>query len=119
MANYELVEDEKGDFYDTVIYDRTSPDQYSKPQKISFAGKGITLAKLFINKTDTFATPDKTVVLSLLNDFTVRWSINSVDIPATGDYYVQIMLYNVAGSLVRRTWEPLTMKVKPKQGPNP
>lgn len=117
MANYELVEGEAGDPYDTVIYDRNDLDEYGKPRKISFAAKAITQAVMYIAATNAIGTPLKTIELTLPNDYTLRWSVIPVDIPPQGDYYVQIKMLNVSGDLIRKTWEPLTLKVKPAMGP--
>jgi hypothetical protein len=117
LANYELVEGEAGDPYDTLIYDRNDLDQFGKPKLISFAAKGITKAMIYISNTVNFGTPVKSIVPTLPNDYTVRWSVIPADIPPAGDYYVQIKLFNNTGDLVRKTWEPLTLKVKPALGP--
>lgn len=117
LANYELKEGEQGDVYDTTIYDRSLLDQYNNPLPISFSQRGITQAIMYISSTVNFNSPIKTITCSLVGDSVVRWLIQSGDIPSAGDYYVEIKLLDNSSILIRKTYEPLTMKVKPKLGP--
>lgn len=123
MANYELVEGENGDPYDTLIYDKNKLDTFGNPQLISFSAKGITQATLYIAATTNFENnPLKTITLTLPNDYTVRWNVQAGDIPPatgispSGDYYAQIVMKDVSGNIVRKTYDILTVKVKPKLG---
>lgn len=116
MADIELVEDEKGDFYDITIYDKENLDSKGRPKLILFADLGITQAKLFISTEEAMSTPvldNKT--LALFSDSVVRWTIGSGEVPTANEYFAIVKMLDVSGSLVRFS-NLLTVHVTPRIG---
>lgn len=116
MADIELVETEKGDFYDITIYDKENLDAKGRPKLISFADLGITQAKLFISTEEDMATPVlDNKALALFSDSIVRWTIGSGDVPIANEYFAIVKMLDVSGSLVRFS-NLLTVHVTPRIG---
>lgn len=116
MADIELVNGEKGDFYDITMYDKENLDSLGRPEIISFATLGITQAFLFISTEEDMTTPVlDNKALALPNDFDVRWTIGSGDVPAAGEYFAIVKMLDVSGALVRFS-NLLTVHVTPRIG---
>ena len=116
MADIELVNGEKGDFYDITMYDKQNLDSKGRPTIISFSALGITQAKLFISTEEDMANPvldNKT--LALPNNTDVRWTIGTGEVPAAGDYFAIVKMLDAGGSLVRFS-NLLSVHVQPRIG---
>lgn len=116
MADIELVNGEKGDFYDITIYDKENLDDKGRPRLISFADLGITQAFLFISTEEDITTPvldNKS--LALFTDSVVRWTIGSGEVPAANEYFAIVKMLDVSGALVRFS-NLLTVHVTPRIG---